>query len=90
MGEGEKPNTTKVLRADGKEKLVPNDKVDKQNPPKYELLEDLANMTYLSEVKWSFNFLQAFEITLAGKRSRINFLQVQSFFNFRRFNFFRV
>ena len=50
IGDGDKPNTTKVLRADGKEKTVPNDKVDKQNPPKYELLEDLANMTYLSEV----------------------------------------
>ena len=37
------------MRADHTEKQIANDKIDKQNPPKYELLEDLANMTYLSE-----------------------------------------
>ena len=50
LGDGSKPKTKKVLRADGKEKEVSDDKIEKQNPPKYELLEDLANMTYLSEV----------------------------------------
>merc|ERR1711892_863697 len=49
IGEGDKPGTSKVLRADGKEKTLSDDKINKQNPPKYELLEDLANMTYLSE-----------------------------------------
>ena len=38
-GKGDKPNTTKCLRADGKEKTYADDKIDKQNPPKYELLE---------------------------------------------------
>ena len=39
LGKGDKPNTSKVLRSDGKEKTVSDDKIDKQNPPKYELLE---------------------------------------------------
>jgi len=30
-------------------------KIEKQNPPKYELLEDLANMTYLSEASVVYN-----------------------------------
>ena len=34
---------------------MPNDKIEKQNPPKYELLEDLANMTYLSEASVVYN-----------------------------------
>merc|ERR1719454_785460 len=48
-GDGDKPNTTKVMRADNKEKTYANDKVEPQNPSKYELMEDMANMTYLSE-----------------------------------------
>ena len=36
---------------DGKVKMFKPDDVEPQNPPKYELLEDMANMTYLSEVK---------------------------------------
>merc|ERR1711937_442157 len=54
-GDGDKPGTTKVMRADNKEKSYANDKVEKQNPPKYELLEDLANMTYLSEASVVYN-----------------------------------
>merc|ERR1712168_515774 len=59
-GDGDKPNTTKVLRADGKEKTYSNDKVEKQNPPKYELLEDLANMTYLSEASVVYNLSERY------------------------------
>merc|ERR1711868_326396 len=60
IGDGDKPNTTKVLRADGKEKTYANDKVEKQNPPKYELLEDLANMTYLSEASVVYNLSERY------------------------------
>ena len=49
-----------VLRADGKEKTYANDKVEKQNPPKYELLEDLANMTYLSEASVVYNLSERY------------------------------
>ena len=74
-GKGDKPNTTKVLRADGKEKVLSDDKIDKQNPPKYELLEgnfrflcnfrfnlysDLANMTYLSEAAVVYNLAERY------------------------------
>ena len=50
----------KVLRADGKEKTYANDKIEKQNPPKYELLEDLANMTYLSEASVVYNLSERY------------------------------
>merc|ERR1719204_2249414 len=59
-GEGEKPGTTKVMRSDNKEKTYSNDKVEKQNPPKYELLEDLANMTYLSEASVVYNLSERY------------------------------
>merc|ERR1719454_379785 len=59
-GDGDKPNTTKVMRADNKEKTYANDKVEKQNPPKYELLEDLANMTYLSEASVVYNLSERY------------------------------
>ena len=49
-----------VLRSDGKEKAYPDDKVEKQNPPKYELLEDLANMTYLSEASVVYNLSERY------------------------------
>ena len=48
LGPGEKPATRKV-KTDEKEKDYPEDAVEPQNPPKYELIEDMANMTYLSE-----------------------------------------
>ena len=38
-----------VLTSEGKEKEVKEENIDAQNPPKYELCEDMANMTYLSE-----------------------------------------
>ena len=41
--------------ADMKEKDVKDELIEKQNPPKYELLEDLANMTYLSEAAVVYN-----------------------------------
>ena len=49
-----------VMRSDGKEKTYSNDKVEKQNPPKYELLEDLANMTYLSEASVVYNLSERY------------------------------
>ncbi|CBY11835.1 unnamed protein product [Oikopleura dioica] len=55
-GPGDKPGTTKVRRlVDNKEKDFKDENVEKQNPPKYELLEDLANMTYLSEAAVVYN-----------------------------------
>ena len=59
-----KAGNKKVLRADGKEKSVPEDKIDKQNPPKYELLEDLANMTYLSEAAVVYNLSERYLLFL--------------------------
>ena len=41
---------------DQKEKEYKEEQIEKQNPPKYELLEDLANMTYLSEEQFSHFF----------------------------------
>ena len=47
LGDDEKKKGHKlVLRADGKEKSVAEDKIDKQNPPKYELLEGTCNILY--------------------------------------------
>ena len=34
---------------DGKEKSYDPNDIEPQNPPKYELMEDMSNMTYLSE-----------------------------------------
>ena len=48
------------MRSDNKEKTYSNDKVEKQNPPKYELLEDLANMTYLSEASVVYNLSERY------------------------------
>ena len=60
IGPGDKAGTSKVLRADGKEKVLSDDKINKQNPPKYELLEDLANMTYLSEAAVVYNLSERY------------------------------
>ena len=55
MGEKENPKKKgemgwEVKRlVDEKIKWFNKDQVEPQNPPKYELLEDMANMTYLSE-----------------------------------------
>ena len=48
LGPGEKPGTRKVKTKE-KEKDYHEDDVEPQNPSKYELIEDMANMTYLSE-----------------------------------------
>ena len=64
----------KVKRADMKEKILPNEKVEKQNPPKYELLEDLANLTYLSEAAVVYNLSERYVkfliYTYSGKKSQ--------------------
>ena len=44
---GEKVEVKRLI--DGKVKKFGNDDIEAQNPPKYELLEDIANLTYLSE-----------------------------------------
>ena len=49
---------------DDKVKLFKPDQVDQQNPPKYELLEDMANMTYLSEATVVHNLKTRYEIFL--------------------------
>ena len=52
MGEKEEKGKTMIevkRLVDDKIKLFKPDQVEPQNPPKYELLEDMANMTYLSE-----------------------------------------
>ena len=43
-----------------KDKVYKADQVEKQNPPKYELLEDLANMTYLSEASVVHNLSERY------------------------------
>ena len=48
LEDGEKTKKVKRL-VDGKEKDYKAEDVEPQNPPKYELMEDMANMTYLSE-----------------------------------------
>ena len=52
----EKGDKIEVKRlVDGKVKEFKKDDVEPQNPPKYELLEDMANMTYLSEASVVYN-----------------------------------
>merc|ERR1711990_772545 len=48
LEDGEKTKKVKRL-VDDKEKEYKAEDVEPQNPPKYELMEDMANMTYLSE-----------------------------------------
>ena len=47
-----------------KEKDVKDELIEKQNPPKYELLEDLANMTYLSEASVVYNLSERYPLSL--------------------------
>jgi myosin heavy subunit len=52
----EKDGKIKVKREpDGKEKEYKADDVEPQNPPKFELLEDMANMSFLSEAAVVYN-----------------------------------
>merc|ERR1712131_409203 len=48
IGEGSKPGTKKISY-DGKEKDFKEELIEYQNPPKYYINEDMANLTYLSE-----------------------------------------
>ena len=67
MGEEDDPKVkgAKVIRCkrlvDDKEKLYKPEQVEPQNPPKYELLEDMANMTYLSEASVVHNLKTRYE-----------------------------
>ena len=45
---------------DGKLKEFKEEEVEPRNPPKYELLEDMANMTYLSEASVVYNLGQRY------------------------------
>ena len=60
-----------------KEKILDNGKIEKQNPPKYELLEDLANLTYLSEAAVVYNLSERYVkfliYTYSGKKKTIIF-----------------
>ena len=53
-GDGKKPGT-KIVEVDGKEKERKEEDIEYQNPPKYDLCEDMSNLTYLSEpaVLWN-------------------------------------
>ena len=61
IGDGSKAGMKKVKRSDGKEKEYKESDLEFQNPPKYELLEDLANMTYLSEAAVVYNLSERYE-----------------------------
>ncbi|CBY39562.1 unnamed protein product [Oikopleura dioica] len=62
---GEKDGKIEVKRlADDKVKLYKPDDVEPQNPPKYELLEDMANLTYLSEAAVVHNLNTRYNIFL--------------------------
>merc|ERR1711892_488421 len=54
LGEGKKPNH-KLVSFDGKEKEIKEEHIEYRNPPKYDLCEDMSNLTYLSEhaVLWN-------------------------------------
>ena len=55
----------KVVQIEGgDEKEVKEANIDPQNPPKYELIEDMANMTYLSEATVVYNLKQRYELFL--------------------------
>ena len=72
LEDGEKTKKVKRL-VDGKEKDYKAEDVEPQNPPKYELMEDMANMTYLSEAAVVNNLNQRYSrfliYTYSGKSS---------------------
>ena len=53
-GDGKKPGH-KAITVDGKDKEMKEDIIEYRNPPKYDLCEDMSNLTYLSEpaVLWN-------------------------------------
>ena len=69
-GKEEVDEKTKVKKieverlVDGKMKMFKEEDVEPQNPPKYELLEDMANMTYLSEASVVHNLKSRYELFL--------------------------
>ena len=69
-GKEETDEKTKVKKieverlVDGKMKMIKEEDVEPQNPPKYELLEDMANMTYLSEASVVHNLKSRYELFL--------------------------
>ena len=57
----EKDGKIEVKRADDKVKMYKPVDVEQQNPPKYELIEDMANMTNLSEATVIHNLKSRYE-----------------------------
>ena len=57
----EKDGCKKVILHDGTAKEVKEENLDPQNPPKYELLEDMADMTHLSEATVVYNLGARYE-----------------------------
>nr|XP_018670545.1 myosin-7 [Ciona intestinalis] len=49
IGPSDKKDCKLVLAENGDEVHVKEDNIDEQNPPKFTLIEDMANMTYLNE-----------------------------------------
>ena len=61
ISEDEATGKKKVKRlVDDKEKEYKAEQVEPQNPPKYELMEDMANMTYLSEASVVYNLAERY------------------------------
>lgn len=62
---------------DGKVKEYKEDQIEPQNPPKYALLEDMSNMTYLSEASVVHNLAERYTkfliYTYSGKFNDIYF-----------------
>jgi len=70
-----------MRKPDLKEKEIKDELIEKQNPPKYELLEDLANMTYLSEASVVYNLDERYHRFLIYTYSGMFFLGEYFFYN---------
>src|SRR5204863_8889019 len=46
------------------DRIVPSDQVDKVNPPKFNMAEDMADLTYLNEASVIHNLRQRYEADL--------------------------
>ncbi len=51
----EKDDCVVQLQESGKQTTVPKDAIQKMNPPKFEKVEDMANLTYLNEASVLYN-----------------------------------
>ena len=60
----EKEGYKKIMFEDGKIKDIKAENIDQQNPPKYELLEDMADMTHLSEATVVYNLGERYKLFL--------------------------